>query len=68
MESYNSQSGKNLPCVCSREALRTLSFDHLMQWMNVMEESKQKMVHQTGKKQLAYQLVGEFQTLPVMHN
>lgn len=57
---------QNLPCECYEVAVRTPSFDHLMQQMNVMEESNQKMDHQIGKKQLACQLTCKFQTLPIM--
>ena len=55
-----------LPYECSQEALRTPSFDQLMQRKNVMEESSQKMVHQIGKKQLAYRLTCEFLKLPIL--
>jgi hypothetical protein len=55
-----------LPCVSFQEDVKTPFSDQLMQWMNVKEESNQKMVHQIGKKQLACQVTCKFQTPPVM--
>lgn len=65
-ERTNQHKWKNLPYVCFQEDVKTLFFDQLMQQMNVKEESNQKMAHQIGKKQLAYQITCKFQTPPVM--